>query len=474
MSSKKKIILLGIIFVLLLVLSGLYLTLPKIVIELNGSKSLNLKYGEKYEENGAKAYLKNLLGTKNIKVEITSFVDESKLGNYKVVYSATYKNKTINAVRKVNIIDKEKPELTINSKIKACKKNNLIEIDAKAIDNYDGDISHKIKYKVNNDKVEITVTDSSNNEAKIEEEIEYIDAEAPILKLKGKAEINLYLNSEYIEEGAEAYDSCDGDLTKNIFMSGKVNTNVLGEQEITYQVQDSSNNLTIVKRKIKVIDKNDDQIPQYIVKNGATIYLTFDDGPGQYTEQILNILNNYNIKATFFVTNQFPKYQYVIKKEYDNGHTIGVHTYSHKWTIYKSVDAYLEDFNKIHQIIFDQTGLDTKLFRFPGGSSNTVSRKYCKGIMTKLAKLMTENGYIYYDWTFDSGDTSKTNNSVEDIIKNVKKNLKGDGTYIVLMHDIKKNTLEALPQVIEYAKQNGYSFAALDESVPPHHFKIAN
>lgn len=94
--------------------------------------------------------------------------------------------------------------------------------------------------------------------------------------------------------------------------------------------------------------------------------------------------------------------------------------------------------------------------------------------MTTLSQMMEEKGYVYFDWTFDSGDTSKKDNSVEAILKNVKTNLKGDGNYIILMHDIKENTLKALPQIIEFAKTNGYDFAKLTENSPVVHLKIVN
>ena len=164
----------------------------------------------------------------------------------------------------------------------------------------------------------------------------------------------------------------------------------------------------------------------------------------------------------------------MIKEEYERGHSVGIHTYTHKWSIYESVESYFEDFNRIENVIFEETGIHTKLFRFPGGSSNTVSKKYSEGIMSTLSNLLEQQGYIYFDWTFDSGDTNKRDNSVNYIIKNVKANLKGDGIYIVLMHDIKQNTLKALPEIIEFAQTNGYTFDKLTESSPTEHLKIVN
>ena len=348
-----------------------------------------------------------------------------------------------------------------------CKSNNQIQLDVTAHDNYDGDISNNVTYKIENDKIYLNVSDSSNNITEISSPIKYIDNEKPKITLQGSQTINLYVGETYTEYGATATDSCDGNLSKKITINGNVDINKVGEYEVTYTVLDSQKNETKIVRKVMV---KEHEIPT----GDKILYLTFDDGPGQYTERLLEILASNNVKATFFVTNQFPKYQDLIRKEYQAGHTIGIHTYSHKWSVYDSVDSYLNDFNRMEQIVYEKTGVHPKIFRFPGGSSNTVSKKHCKGIMTELSNLMTSKGYIYYDWSFDSGDTSKNRNSTQDIINTVKSYINKPGKYIVLMHDLKKNTVEAIPTIIAYAKEHGYEFRALSEDVKPIHFKIAN
>lgn len=207
-------------------------------------------------------------------------------------------------------------------------------------------------------------------------------------------------------------------------------------------------------------------------KNVKTIYLTFDDGPGPYTEKLLKYLKQYDVKATFFVTNQSPKYKYVLKEIVEDGHAIGVHTKTHEWSIYSSRKSYLKDFNAMHQIILDETGVDTKIFRFPGGTNNTVSRKYSRGIMTDLASYMTKKGYIYFDWNVDCGDTSGY--SASKIAQTTINQIKNRHTSVVLMHDIKRNTVEAVKTIIEYGLKNGYEFAVIDESTPRVQFKPAN
>ncbi|MBE5806322.1 MAG: DUF5011 domain-containing protein [Clostridiales bacterium] len=472
MSSKKKIIVLGIIMIILNLFLIIFSALPKVKLELNGKDKIILNVNDNYNEFGASAYLKKFIKKENIKYNVNSNLDSSKLGDYEIVYEVENKWGKEQKKRYIKVIDNKQPILKVQEKINICKVNKLVFINANAIDNYDGNITSKINYKIKNDKLYLSVKDSSDNITEITRELNYIDSEKPTIKLNGNDLILLNINEEYIEEGAIATDSCDGDLTDKILIESSVNTKKAGEYRVIYKITDSYGNEEVIERKVIVEIK--DEFKEYPVINGATIYLTFDDGPYKYTEDILNTLKKYNIKATFFVTNQFPAYSHFIRKEYEDGHSIGIHTYTHQWSIYQSKDTYLNDFNKIDELIFKETGIHTKIFRFPGGSSNRVSRNYKVGIMSELSKHMTEQGYKYFDWNVDSGDTNKNDSSTKAIIKNFKKSLKGDGTYVVLMHDIKKNTALSLEEIITYALERGYTFSALNENSPEVHFKIAN
>ncbi len=199
------------------------------------------------------------------------------------------------------------------------------------------------------------------------------------------------------------------------------------------------------------------------------VYLTFDDGPGKYTKDILSTLDKYNAKATFFVTNQYPSYQDCIAKEAKKGHTVAIHTYSHTYSkIYKSTDAYMKDLDQMNGIIIKQTGKHSYIVRFPGGSSNTVSRKYKSGIMTELTALLPKKGYYYVDWNVDSRDAE--NASAESIYNNVIRGLQNHSCSVVLMHDVKENTMNALPRILQWGKENGYTFKAMTtSSYMPHH-----
>ena len=470
MKLSVKNILIFISSVLLITTMILFLTIPIIEVKLNGDDKITINIGEIYEEKGAKSFLKFIKNIKELPVEISGNVDSNKIGTYEISYKSDFMFKTKQIKRIVRVFDMESPVIVLENDPKICQKNNLIQIQAKAIDNVDGEISNKIKYKIDNEKIYISVEDSSNNVSEIVYDVKYADEELPEINLNGDKVVDVIIGSEYIDEGAKALDSCDGDISNNISIEGKVDTSKLGNYKILYKVSDSFGNIVTTERQINVIKKSE----KNKIVNERNVYLTFDDGPGIYTEEILSILKANNVKATFFVTNQFPKYQYLIKKAYEDGHTIGLHTYSHKWSIYSSIETYLDDFNKILEIVKKETGSDPKYFRFPGGSSNTVSAKYKKGIMTELSSLLEKEGYIYFDWTFDSGDTNKKNNSKKAILNNVKLYLKGDGNYIILMHDIKKNTLLALPEIIDYCKKNGYKLKKIDENTPIEHFKIAN
>lgn len=471
MSSKIKLVYLGIFLVILLFNLIIYSVIkPRIKFDIRGEQTIHVEVNSLYKDLGADASLYTIFQNKKLKVTTTENVNVNKIGKYKVNYQINVDDKVINKERIVIVEDNTKPEINILDEVVSCN-GKVKDFNYTAYDNYDGDITYLVKKEVLKDKVILKAADSNKNVTEKTIKIKSIDAQKPQISLNGSETIILNLNDTYTEYGAVSYDSCDGDLNDKIEIVSDVNTSVLGNYTVVYKVSDSYGNTNMVTRNVYVkIAK--EEVPIH-VPTDATIYLTFDDGPGQYTEELLNILDNYNIKATFFVTNQFPKYQYLIKEEATRGHTIGVHTYSHLWSVYSSVDEYMNDFNAMNTIIYNQTGKYAKIFRFPGGSSNTISRRYCLGIMTTLANKMISDGYQYYDWNMDSTDTA-SKNTVDSIINNVKRSLKGNSYYIVLMHDIKKNTIEALPTIIEYAKSIGYNFKPITEETPIVHSRIAN
>lgn len=288
----------------------------------------------------------------------------------------------------------------------------------------------------------------------------------PTITLTGEKLYILNYGETFNEPGFSAQDDIDGDLTYNVKISSTLADYKAGTHIITYSVKDSSGNTASTERHVLIkSEPSKDSVPL------KAVYLTFDDGPSIHTEKILDVLSKYNVKATFFVTGQKPQYFDVMKSITDDGHTIAIHTYSHVYDIYNSTDAYLTDFNKISDLIYKNTGTYTSIFRFPGGSSNVISKKHSEGIMTELSEILTKKGYEYFDWNVDSADTVTKN--PEKIAKNVISSLKS-GRSIVLMHDIKEATITALPIIIEYCQQNGYTFLPLTDTTAPYHHKINN
>lgn len=202
-------------------------------------------------------------------------------------------------------------------------------------------------------------------------------------------------------------------------------------------------------------------------EGNKVVYLTFDDGPSQNTEKILNILDQYNVKATFFVCRHDEEAVKPLYKEIvDRGHTIAIHAANHDYdVIYQSVEAYLEDFNNIFNYVYELTGVKCELFRFPGGSSNVKNADVNK----EIAAEMLRRGFTYHDWNVDSGDADSKTKSTQQIIDITLRQAQAKTKSVVLMHDAaaKKYTPDALPTVIQTLLDQGYKFEKLDASVKP-------
>ena len=296
-----------------------------------------------------------------------------------------------------------------------------------------------------------------------------VDKEAPVISINGSKSITLYVGSKYEDLGAKATDNVDGDITDKVAKTGEVDNSKVGTYQIVYKVSDSSNNEASETRTITVKKK-----PAADLSCGKanTIYLTFDDGPNSYyTPVILDVLKKYNVKATFFVTNAGP--DELIKREYDEGHVVAIHSASHEYSqIYRSSEAFWKDLNIVSNRIEKITGEKPYLLRFPGGSSNTVSRRYKTGIMTQLAKEVEEKGYSYFDWNGYSGDAGETTDPNVEFNYAISSLSKTRGN-VILMHDIKKHTSLAIESIVKYGIDHGYKFDVLDSSVICHQ-KINN
>lgn len=198
------------------------------------------------------------------------------------------------------------------------------------------------------------------------------------------------------------------------------------------------------------------------------VYLTFDDGPSIRTPEILDILDEYEVKATFFVNgpaSDNPDLEPLYKRIVEEGNAIGMHSYSHKYKdIYSSEEAFETDLDKIHTLIYNETGIDTKLYRFPGGSGNTVSRLP----METFADVLHDRGYEYYDWNIYPGDRTGKSYPKDEIVSGVLDNIDEFRTAIVLLHDSDNHvsTVEALPEIIEGLKERDVEFCVIDATTP--------
>ena len=405
------------------------------------------------------------------KTKIISKVKTDKLGSYDITYKVKIGLIEFTKTESIKVVDKEAPEITLNGSEETfvCPNKKYQDEGAKATDNYDGDISDKIKIEQKDNEVIYTVKDSSNNKTKKIRKLTYDDKTKPTLSLKGSQNIEITVGSYYKDPGVTAIDNCDGDISNKVITSGRVDTSKIGTYTLTYSVLDSKNNQASITRTIKVIGK----AAANTSGKAGTIYLTFDDGPKQGTTNlILDILKEENVKATFFITGRGP--DNLIKREYDEGHTVAIHTYSHNYqTCYSSVESFFNDIKKAENRVKNITGYDPKIIRFAGGSSNTVSRKYSKGIMTTLSTEVINRGYQYYDWNVSSGDAGETK-VASGVYNNVVKGLSKNKANIILMHDINTYTKDALRNIIRYGKQNGYTFERITSSTTPYHHHINN
>lgn len=200
-------------------------------------------------------------------------------------------------------------------------------------------------------------------------------------------------------------------------------------------------------------------------QSSKKVYLTFDDGPSDLTPQVLDLLDKYDAKATFFVVyTENEEYTSYLKEIVNRGHTLALHSYSHDYNkIYRSVEAFLEDFEKVYNWVYEETGQRATLFRFPGGSTN--GRSY---IVKNIIAEMERRGFIYYDWNVSSGDGSNLT-TTENILNNVCSTVGNHSLPVVLMHDGvgKEATLQALPSILETLADQGYEFDLLTPAIEP-------
>lgn len=236
------------------------------------------------------------------------------------------------------------------------------------------------------------------------------------------------------------------------------NDESLGDTETDYDTESMEDG-----EKVPLVANVDDSFN--LAQEGDTlkVYLTFEDGPSENTEAILDILDQYQVKATFFVVGKTDEEsQALYKRIVQDGHTLGMHSYSNKYsTIYESKEAFESDFTQLRDYLYELTGVESHYYRFPGGSSNQISNVD----MAEFIQYLDSQDVVYYDWNVSSGDATSQAYSSEDIVANVTSNVVKYKTSVVLLHDAddKSTTVEALAPLIEALQTMNAQILPIDE-----------
>ena len=424
------------------------------------TKNFMVEYGSPFQpmDNVKSLFMDSV---ENINTE--GDVDDKTVGAYD--YSYTYKGKDYPFT--VSVKDTQAPAI----KLKDCttdtfetvKPENFIESITDASD---------FTYKMDNRedtkepgtfKVVLTAKYQYGNESTAScRLIRKIDRQAPSLEGFEK-QLEVLQGETYASDVYHAVDDLDPTASVSCDTS-KLDMNVPGKYKVGYTVRDRSDNEETYVQEVTVKEN-----PDFGKK---IVYLTFDDGPSENTGKIRKILDDYNVKATFFVTGNQPAFNKYMKEAADKVHTVGLHTYGHKYDqLYASEQAYFEDLQKISDLVEQETGIKSDVIRFPGGSSNTMSSQYAPGLMTRLVSAVHEACYQFFDWNADSTDASGHNVSADTIIANSTAPIGMDRVNI-LFHDTdaKDTTVEALPAIIEAYQNAGYIFKPVTkDAFAPHH-----
>lgn len=449
---------------------------------MQGDAELTLQAGQDYTEPGIYAsFAGTLLMREPVAVEVTTegAVDTGEVGVYTLNYTASYKLDYLvgskvysqSKHRTVRVIDTQKPVITLRTdpQYYTLPGETYREEGYTAVDNRDGDITHLVKRTETDSYILYQVTDREGNTAEVRREIVYKDPVPPEITLLGGEKMEVILGRPFTDPGYTATDNYDGEVSHKVQVTGAVDVMKLGDQSLVYTATDESGNTATVTRTVTVIETPPlpqippaDAIPA-VPSNGKTIYLTFDDGPSGHTERLLDVLDRYGVKVTFFVVDSGRPD--LLARMAASGHTVAVHSQTHDYyQIYASEEAYFNDLYAMQQIVQDATGRKPMLVRFPGGSSNTVS-SFNPGIMTRLTALVKQQGYRYFDWNVDSYDAGGAL-TANQVLYNVISGVSQQTASIVLQHDIHGFSVDAVDMIIRWGLANGYTFLPLNENSP--------
>lgn len=302
----------------------------------------------------------------------------------------------------------------------------------------------------------------------LEKEIDYALSETGGDYLTLRSSREALLGNPNVDSGRFA------DSTKTVLGSSNVDTNSAENTENADQTAVVSADTASSAEAGEQQADNDSQSAENIedTLNGGKkkaakgrVYLTFDDGPSIYTGQILDILNENQVKATFFVIGRDEEYYEYYRRIVEEGHSIGMHSYSHVYQdFYKSVDSFGTELEKLDNLIYDVTGVHSRLFRFPGGSSNSVASLPIEDYIAYL----NEHNINYYDWNSLNGDAVTSGLSPQTLVDNIMNDVTKNQDSIVLMHDLQTThtTVESLQLLIDTLQSEGYEILPIDENAP--------
>ena len=446
-------------------------------IRITGSKEMTLEVNTVYEEPGVSARLRGKDLSNDLKLR--SDLDTEVTGDYELTYYLEVKGKEYSATRKVHIVDTQPPVLTLEQEgetVYASSLDAYRDPGFTAVDNYDGNLEREVdivKTVIDDQtfKATLRVWDQAGNMSSAERTVIIKDVFAPEIIMEGEPEMTILQGDGFKDLGVKAIDDLDGDLTDKMEVSGYVDPYLPGTYKVDYKVSDAAGNVATASRTV-VVQAHES------FDGDSVIYLTFDDGPSTVvTEKVLDVLKKNDVKATFFIIGYEESSIPILKRMIEEGHTIGVHSLTHDYdNDYAEDENYLNGVKTMIEKIKKDLNYDVFCTRFPGGGSNTISKRYNEGIMTRLSAKIQEMGLQYYDWNCDSTDAAGNNRPVSTLVANATGGFKKGRNNILLCHDTnaKETTAEALQQYIDYGKENGFTFDAIHPDTPAVHHTINN
>ena len=269
------------------------------------------------------------------------------------------------------------------------------------------------------------------------------------------------------EPGFQALDAEGTDRSGDVTVEGRVKVWRTGEYVLRYVLPQEDGTVIEAQRTVHVVPQ---ALPESIQPPKGTICLTFDDGPCANTEEALDILDRYGVKATFFIVANQTKYLDLLPEIVKRGHTLGIHCYDHTsyGYLYRDEETYFADLLAAQKVVYEKTGEYAHVLRFPGGS-RTAS--YLAGTLPggydELYTLLHDMGMRAYDWNVQPESSTKT---TEGTIIDFTHPREPYDYAVVLQHDARLFSVRALEKMIQWAISEGYTFASLDETCPEVHF----